>query len=117
MCFKNVFYIKNGLNRWKEEQLKNSILKLEQKQFDEIKGIYVYSVSENGGAEEAGIKEGDIITKIEDTEINSISQFLEIIGQYRPGNKIGIDVVRKGRDKSFNVTLRNENGDFIEGLS
>ena len=84
----------------------------EENNIDEIKGIYVYSVSENGGAEEAGIKEGDIITKIEDTEINSISQFLEIIGQYRPGNKIGIDVVRKGRDKSFNVTLRNENGDF-----
>lgn len=84
---------------------------VEENNIEEIKGVYVYSLSENGGAEKAGIKEGDIITEIEGAEINSISQFLEIIAQYRPGNRVDVKVHRNNNEKIFRVELKNENGE------
>ena len=44
-----------------------------------IKGVYVNSVKENGAAREAGIKEGDVIIKINDVEVNTSSELQEQI--------------------------------------
>jgi len=98
----------------------------EENGIDKIKGVFVHSVSQNSGAEKAGIIEGDVITEIERVEINSISQFLEVVTQYRPGDKVNIEVVRNGKNLHFNVVLRNENGEtgviktnsefFVSGL-
>ena len=98
----------------------------EENGIDKIKGVFVHSISQNSGAEKAGIIEGDVITEIERVEINSISQFLEVVTQYRPGDKVNIEVVRNGKNLHFNVVLRNENGEtgviktnsefFVSGL-
>ena len=77
---------------------------------DEIRGIYVMEVLEEGAADKAGIREGDIIVRIDDTDINSKSSLLETIGTRRPGDEVKIYVRRDEKLMDFNVTLRNISG-------
>jgi len=75
-----------------------------------INGVYIARVVEGGGAAEAGIKEGDIVTKVNNAEVNSLSQLLESVGQHRPGDKIAIQVHRDDKTYEFQVTLKNQDG-------
>ncbi len=77
---------------------------------DELNGVYVVEVSENGAASNAGIKPGDVIVKIDNSQISSKSTFLEAIGTHRPGDKVEIEVIRNGKPKQFEVTLTNSSG-------
>lgn len=74
------------------------------------KGVYVNGLLEEGAAELAGIKEGDIILKIGGQNINSVSQLQEQVGRYRPGDEIGVLVLRDGKEKNIPVVLRNKFG-------
>lgn len=82
----------------------------EEKGLDEIKGVYVEAVVENGAAEDAGIESGDIIVKIDDVLINSKSTLLENIGTKRPGDEVKVYVKRGNAMKQFDVELRNRSG-------
>lgn len=77
---------------------------------DLIKGVYIANVTDNGGAQEAGLRSGDVIRKVNESEVNSLSQLLEVIGQHRPGDKVKVEVFSKNRLKSFDVTLKNQTG-------
>lgn len=78
---------------------------------DEIKGVYVADVSNNSGAEEAGIKKGDIILRVDNTVVNSPSKLQEQIGMHHPGDIVKVMIKRDHKTKLFNVTLRNMLGD------
>ena len=76
----------------------------------EVRGVYVAGVTEGGSAKDAGIKEGDIITKIEERSVNTVPELQEQISTYRPGDKIDVSVKRSGKDKVIQVTLKSLNG-------
>jgi Do/DeqQ family serine protease len=82
-----------------------------EKGISEVKGIYVAGLTPGGAAEGAGLKEGDIITQVEQFPINSTPQLQEQIGRYRPGDKVNVTVIRDGREKTFPVILRNKDGE------
>ncbi|MBI9037180.1 MAG: Do family serine endopeptidase [Bacteroidales bacterium] len=77
---------------------------------EEIKGVYVSSLNSNGGAYEAGLQEGDVILSVDDNEVNTTAELLEIIGQHRPGDEINILINRNGKNLPFEVTLKNSEG-------
>ncbi len=77
---------------------------------NEIKGVYVAGVNEKGAAEEAGIKEGDIILYVEQNEVNSSAELQEQISKYRPGDKINVTIDHKNSIKNYTITLKNKNG-------
>ncbi len=77
---------------------------------DELTGVYVADVTENGAAKEAGIKSGDVILKVENIAVNSPSELLEVIGQHNPGDKVDLSVRRNNKDMAFNVVLKNREG-------
>ena len=83
---------------------------VEQKDLKVNEGVYVDQVSEDGGAAEAGIKPGDVITSVNGTTINTMSQLQGEIARYRPGDKVKVVVDRKGDKKNFTVTLKNTKG-------
>lgn len=90
-------------------QTMNSELAKEKK-IDMVEGVYVAAVSEHSGAQEAGIKEGDIILKVQNKKVTTNAQLQERISQYRPGDVVKVEVLR-GKDKeSFDVKLRNLQG-------
>ncbi|MCD4682226.1 MAG: Do family serine endopeptidase [Bacteroidales bacterium] len=81
-----------------------------EKGLKEIKGVYVVEVLDNGAADDAGIKQGDVIVRVNSTDINSKSSLLETIGTQRPGDEVRVYVMRDENLKEFKVTLRNRSG-------
>jgi serine protease Do len=73
---------------------------------DKTNGLYVRSVVPGGGAEAAGVKSGDIITKVEGVTVYESSDLQERVGRLQPGDKINITVMRDGAEKNFVVTLK-----------
>jgi Do/DeqQ family serine protease len=61
-------------------------------------------------AKEAGIKPGDVVTKIDDTQIKSSTALIEYVGLKRPGDKINVTVNRDGKIMVVPVTLKNRVG-------
>lgn len=74
------------------------------------RGVYVSNVNDNSAAEEAGIKEGDVIVEINSRPINNVAQLQEAIAINRPGDKVKITYYRNGSMKNTNATLKNSMG-------
>lgn len=83
----------------------------EQTGIDKIGGIYVASVVEDGAASKAGIRKGDVITKVDNTEVNDSAIFLEQIGKRRPGDSIAIELRRGDKIVKTTATLQNRAGE------
>jgi S1-C subfamily serine protease len=77
----------------------------------ELTGVFVAEVNENSAAKAAGIEKGDVITDINGIKVKSPSELQEVVGRYRPGDKITVTLKRKDKTKQFEVTLRNLQGD------
>lgn len=77
---------------------------------DKIEGVFVAGVSENSGAEEAGIKKEDVIISIDGVPVNSTSQLQEQVSKHSPGDVVKILIKRDNKPKQFKVTLRNMQG-------
>ena len=82
-----------------------------EKDITELTGVYVNGVTKNGSAAKAGIKNGDIIKKIGNKTINDVPDLQEQIGQFRPGDKISISLLRDNEEMDVSLTLKNLNGD------
>jgi len=76
---------------------------------DRTAGLYVNTVIPGGGAEQAGIKEGDIITKVDGNKVYESSDLQERVGRLEPGDKIHLTVLRGNGEKNFTVTLKANN--------
>ena len=76
----------------------------------DLNGVYVSSVYEDGASFKAGIKQGDIITKINGIPINSQSELKEMLIRQRPGDKIEVSILRDEKEKSYSVVLENREG-------
>src|SRR6185295_6935789 len=63
-------------------------------------------------AKEAGIQKGDVIVGLDETAIKSSTALIEYIGLKRPGDKVTVKVIRDGKEKNFNITLKNREGKF-----
>ncbi len=74
---------------------------------DEIKGIYVVAVQPNSAAEDAGLKDGDIIISINDVKVENIAELQEQVARYRPGDKVNVVYVRDGDYYETKTTLKN----------
>lgn len=76
-------------------------------------GAYVYSPSQysaivvGGPADKAGLKEKDVITKINGIAVGKSGSVSTLIGEYAPGDTVQITVIRDGKERAVNVTLGN----------
>lgn len=82
----------------------------EKLKLDEVKGIYISGVLENGAAATAGLREGDIILEINDKPVNSHPQLQEQISQHRPGDTIELSVKRDKKVEKIRIKLTNKYG-------
>lgn len=76
----------------------------------EFEGVYISRVMEDGGAIDAGLEDGDIITKVDNIKIRKMSELRGFLGSKSPGDKVNVTVLRDGDEKTFEVELRNEEG-------
>ncbi|MEO6682283.1 MAG: trypsin-like peptidase domain-containing protein [Ginsengibacter sp.] len=75
-------------------------------------GIFVTDVVKDGAAAAAGIKEGDIIRKVNGVDVQTGAELQEQIAQLRPGEKVTVVYERGGKQSTVNVTLKNNAGTF-----
>ncbi len=73
-------------------------------------GAAVMDVTPDGAAKEAGIKVGDVIVAVDGIEVHDVPELLEKIGQHRPGDKVVVTILRKGKKMDIPVVLRNSHG-------
>lgn len=69
------------------------------------KGVIINSVFDSSSAKKAGLQKGDIITKVNNKEINSPEDLRDAIHAYNPGDKVLINYLRDGKKKSVKVEL------------
>ncbi len=72
----------------------------------EVKGVFISAVSEGSGAAEAGLKERDVILKVDNIGIESPPEFQERVSMYRPGDRLNITYSRNGIEKTVPVVLK-----------
>ena len=65
-------------------------------------GVYVDTVVEGGPAEEAGIKKGDVITKIDGTAIDAYKDLVDRLEYYEAGETVELEVYR-AQDGEYNA--------------
>ncbi|XUL87614.1 S1C family serine protease [Streptomyces galilaeus] len=68
-------------------------------------GVAVVEVKSGGAADKAGIRAGDIITKLGDTDISTITSLSEALASDKPGQKTTVTYTRNGASKKVDVTL------------
>jgi S1-C subfamily serine protease len=68
-------------------------------------GITVDSVVPASPAATAGIKQGDVITKVNDQQIDQEHPLTSIMAKTRPGDKVTLTVIRGGQTQSIQITL------------
>ena len=68
-------------------------------------GVYVTKVADNSPASEAGLQEGDIITKIGDVALDETHSYVNILFTFKPGDQITLEVLRDNKNTSVQITL------------
>ena len=75
-----------------------------QFRYDIDRGVFVYSVEEGSAADQAGLQMGDVITKIDDTEVNSVEELNAAKKQYSAGDTAALTVYRGGETITVEIT-------------
>ncbi len=69
------------------------------------KGIYVAQITKNGPANNTELKEADIITTIDNKELNTMNDLREYIYSKKPGDEVTLKIVRGKINKEIKITL------------
>ena len=78
--------------------------------YKEGEGVYVIDVPTDGAAAAAGVKKGDIVTKINGVTVTSGPELQEQVTRFKPGDKISLTYVRNGKETTVPLTLKNKAG-------
>ena len=68
-------------------------------------GVLLHDVSSGGAADQAGLRRGDIVLRIQDRSVAATNELQREIARYRPGDMISVDVLRDGERRRFDVQL------------
>ena len=75
-----------------------------QYRYDISEGVFVYSVEEGSAAEKAGLQMGDVITKVDDTDISTMEDLTAVKKQYSAGDTVTFTVYRQGETITLGLT-------------
>ena len=73
-------------------------------------GAFLTDVVAGGAAEKAGLQRGDVVVRSGSKTVTRMNELLEVVGAKRPGDKLTVTVLRDGKSRDFELTLRNREG-------
>ncbi len=73
-----------------------------------LTGARIEEVTDGSGAEEAGLRVGDVVTRVDGEPINGSSSLVATIRGYRPGDAVTLTVVRGGEPDTVDATLDSD---------
>ncbi len=71
-------------------------------------GVYALAVPSDGAAAKAGLKKGDVITRVDGVPVASGLEMSGQIASYKPGDKVKITYIREGKEYNADVVLKGE---------
>lgn len=78
-------------------------------------GVVISQVIEDTAAEEAGLKVGDIVTKINGVPVKSASAMRNMVGMLRVGDEMSITVIREGKKNTLTAVIRDAKDLSVSG--
>ena len=72
-------------------------------------GAEIMAILEGSGADNGGLQVGDIITAVDDTQVNSVSALQDAVDGYQAGDSVSFTVYRDGSETTVTVTLDEDN--------
>ena len=75
-----------------------------QYRYDVTKGVFIYSVEEGSAADKAGLKMGDVIMKIDGTDVDSYQDLVALKKKYSAGDESTFTIYRDGKQQDVSVT-------------
>jgi len=72
---------------------------------EDDKGAKITDITDNSAAEKAGLKEGDVITRVDDTKIENQDQLSKAITKHKPEEKVTIVYLRDGKEQKVTASL------------
>lgn len=84
--------------------------KKKDKDFGVNEGVYVAEIVEGGSADGTDIKVDDVITGIDGKTVKTMADLQEALARHRPGDKVKVKLVRDKKEKTVEITLKNEQG-------
>ncbi|MEW8027414.1 MAG: DegQ family serine endoprotease [Candidatus Thiodiazotropha sp.] len=79
------------------------------------KGILVAEVSEDSPADWAGLKQGDLIYKLDGKDVGSVGDFRNRISLTSPGSKVDLEIIRNGKPKAIEVAVGELSDQSVAG--
>jgi Do/DeqQ family serine protease len=80
-------------------------------------GVFVAGIDPSGAASAAGIRQGDVITRVNGATVSSGAQLSEQIARQKPGDKVKITYLRNGAELQAEATLKGKLGEMAGGAS
>ncbi|ADR22422.1 serine protease [Marivirga tractuosa] len=80
---------------------------LEGREFTTNSGIFVAGTIPGSAADEAGMKEADIIIKINEKDVSNVAELQEQIARFSPGEVVEVTFLRNGKKKTASVELKS----------
>jgi S1-C subfamily serine protease len=71
----------------------------------EANGLRLMGVSPGSPAEQAGLRAGDVIVEFAGRPVKDLYQYSDALYAHKPGDEVGIVIVRNGERRSFTVRL------------
>ncbi len=87
----------------------------DQQRFGFPQGAVVTSVEEGSCAEKAGLKQGDVITKMGDADITGMNQMIAVKNRYKAGQTVSLEVYRFGQELTMELTFDEQENSTQEG--
>ena len=88
----------------------------EKFEISDTEGFYIGDVEKGLGADLVGLKQGDIIKKVDGTTINKFSDLTGYLSTKRPGDKVKVFYKSGGKNKDVMVTLKKTNRTRFIGM-
>lgn len=84
---------------------------------DEVKGVEIVGMDRNGAAYEGGIREGDVILKVNNMVVNESNQLQEKVAILSPGDNVDLFIWRNGKELTKTISLKMLEMETFEELS
>ena len=86
-----------------------------------VAGIYVYKVAAGGPLDQAGLRHGDVILKLDGTDVKDFSALQSVMDKHNVGDSVSLDYTRNGSDHEVTVVLQespqNDSSDQEDGTN
>lgn len=103
------FLLRPGSDEWREELLElrglNSSAFLGVITEKAENGARINEIVKGSSAEKSGLKEKDIISKIDEKPVNNPEDLMEVVRSYEPGEEINLQYTREGKNKNMKIKL------------